>query len=128
MQQMARRAAFLILGVTAATACGDAVTLDDIRGVWNTASIDGDSVPGTVELNGRDLDIEYYRWTFAEGVCTVVARIDGNEVNADCELSLDPEHQTVSIINSTYTAEGPVEGDRMSLTGPDSVTWVLQKQ
>ena len=128
MRHMARSAAFLILGAAAATACGDAVSMDDIHGVWHTASIDGDSVPGTVRLNGRDLDIQYYRWTIAEGMCTVVARIEGNEVNADCELTLDPEQGTVSIVNGAYAAEGPVDGTRIVLTGADSVTWVLQKQ
>jgi hypothetical protein len=128
MRHIVRRVAFLLLGVAAATACGDAVSMDDIHGVWHTASIDGDSVPGTVEVDGRNLYIQHYRWTFAEGSCAVLARIDGNEVSADCELSLDPEQGTVSIVNGTYTAEGPVEGDQMSLTGPDSVTWVLQKQ
>ena len=111
-------------------ACEDAVGLADVRGIWNTASIGGHAIPGTVDYDGTIFDTEYVRWAFYDGErCTLTQLVDGKtSTYDDCTYSADEERQAVSITFQSEAWAGTVSGERMTLTDPQDVVWILRRQ
>jgi hypothetical protein len=124
---------WLILGALlagAALACEDAVGVGDVRGIWNTVSIAGDVVPGTVDYEGTIFETEYVRWAFYDGDrCTLTQLVDGRtNTYDDCSYSADEGQQTVSITFQAQAWAGAIDGERMTLTDPQDIVWMLRRQ
>ena len=130
MRSVARWLALGVLGLVAASACSDAFGVEDILGVWNTQSINGYSVPGTVVYEGDTYDTQYVRWTFYDGgQCTLTQRVDGVTATYDeCVYTVNVEQATIAIVLLSEVWDGSVEGNRMTLTDPQDVVWVLHAQ
>ena len=119
--------AFSFLG---ASGCGRALGANDIIGVWETTSVNGYAVPGTVTVRGRTYEARYFRWTFVQGgVCTVAAQIDGDEDRDAGNYRLDLEEQTITVSLDRWVLnlEGSLARDRMTLTDPAGVAYVLER-
>lgn len=130
---MRRTRRSLILGALlagAAPACEDAVGFGDVRGIWNTQSIAGDAVPGTVDYEGTIFETEYVRWAFYDGDrCTLTQLVDGRtNTYDDCAYVADDQQQTVSITFQSQTWSGAISGERMTLTDPQDIVWILRRQ
>jgi hypothetical protein len=126
----AGRLALSVSGVLAASACGEAFGVQDVLGVWNTQSINSYPVPGTVLYEGVPHDTDYVRWTFYDGGrCTLTQEVDGQVGTFDeCEYTVDPEQETVTIVLFFEQWAGSLDGDRMTLTDPQDVVWELRAQ
>ncbi|NIM48523.1 MAG: hypothetical protein GTO22_04575 [Gemmatimonadales bacterium] len=127
---MARWLALGVLGCIAAPACSDAFGIDDVLGIWNTQSINGYSVPGTVVYEGDSYDTQYVDWAFYDGGrCTLTQRVDGvTDTYDECDYTVNLEQETVSIVLLSEMWDGSVEEDSMTLTDPQDVVWILRKQ
>ena len=129
---MRRAAAWLVLGILGfvAVGCSDPVGVEDIIGIWNTTSINGYSVPGTVEYEGVNHDAEYARWVFYEGgQCTLTQHVDGStETFDECEYTVDLTSETISVILLFEAWNGNLSRDRLTVTDPQDVVWLLVKQ
>jgi hypothetical protein len=99
-------------------------------GIWNTASINGYSVPGTVVYEGVSHEAEYARWAFYDGgLCTLTQHVDGNtETFDECEYAVDLARETVSVILSFESWVGSVSGASITVTDPQDIEWVLVRQ
>lgn len=130
MKPVARWYALTILGTVLASACGDALRVEDVVGIWHTQSIGGHAVPGVVVYDGSSYDTEYVRWTFYDGgLCTLTQLVDGVTATYDeCEYTVDLEHEAIAVVFLFETWEGSVAGDRMTLVDPQSVEWLLRQQ
>ncbi|MDH3290887.1 MAG: hypothetical protein OEO20_05725 [Gemmatimonadota bacterium] len=119
-----------ILGFVAAPACSDAFGVDDILGIWNTASINGYAVPGTVVYEGNSHDTQYVRWALYDGgLCTLTQQVDGStETYDECDYTVNLEQETIAIAFLFETWDGRFDGDSMTLTDPQDVVWILRKQ
>lgn len=117
------------LGFVAAPACGDAFGVDDVLGIWNTASIGGHAVPGTVLYEGIDYDTQYVRWAFYDGgLCTLTQQVDGATTTYDeCHYSVGAGQKTVAITFLFEVWDGTVDGSGMALTDPQDVVWMLRR-
>jgi hypothetical protein len=118
------------LGIVAASACGDPLRVEDVLGVWNTQSIGGHAVPGTVVYDGAGYDTEYVRWAFYDGgLCTLTQLVDGvTATYDDCEYTVTVQDEAITVVFQSDTWDGTVAGDRMTLTDPQAVTWLLGRQ
>jgi hypothetical protein len=121
------------LGCAAVPACGDAFGIEDVLGIWNTESINNYAVPGTVVYQGDrvdTLDTQYVRWVFYQnGLCTLTQQVEGSTTSYDeCEYAVDPEQRTITMLFQLRTWDGSVEGNRMTLTDPHDMVWVLRAQ
>ena len=131
---MRRVTRWFVLGafcILAATACGDAFGIDDVLGMWETTSINGDPVPGIVVVEGESFDVQYYRWTFVDGgQCSVAADVDGEvESMDDCDYTVNIEQETIAITFFDIDFfQGSINGDRMTLTDDEGVILVLRRQ
>jgi hypothetical protein len=127
---MARWLTLGVLGSVAAPACSEPFGIDDILGIWNTQSINGYSVPGTVVYEGGTYDAQYVRWTFYDGgQCTLTQQVDGVTATYDeCEYTVNMEQETLTIVLLFEPWDGSVAGNRMTLTDPQDVVWVLRAQ
>jgi hypothetical protein len=130
MRQIPRWLVFSALLAGAAPACEDAAGFGDVRGIWNTASIDGQAVPGTVDYDGTVFETEYVRWAFYDGErCTLTQFVDGRtSTYDDCTYTVDDEQQAVSITFQAQAWAGAVSGERMTLTDPQDIVWILRRQ
>ncbi len=130
MRRMARWLALGVLGCAAAPACSDAFGIEDILGVWNTISINGHSVPGTVVYEGDSYDTQYVRWAFYDGgQCTLTQQVDGfTETYDDCDYTANVEQKTIAITFLFETWDGSLDGNNMTLTDPLDVAWILRRQ
>jgi hypothetical protein len=130
MRRMARWLALGVLGLAAVPACSDALGVEDVLGIWNTQSISGYSVPGTVVYEGDSYDTQYVRWTFYDGgLCTLTQQVDGVTATYDeCEYSVNLGQETIAIDLLSEVWDGSVERERMTLTDPQDVVWVLRAQ
>jgi hypothetical protein len=122
----------VLLGGLAAAGCSDAFGVDDVLGVWESTSINGYDVPGTVTMNSSDFDVEYYRITFQDGgECAWAARIDGETYGELCEYTVNANQETIRIEewqdSDGWYAQGPVDGDRMTVTFESGEVMVLEK-
>jgi len=125
---MARWLALGVLGLAAAPACGDAFGIEDVLGIWNTQSINGYAVPGAVVYEGVTHDTQYVRWAFYEGgQCTLTQQVDGITDTYD-ECTVHVEQESITIVFLSQVWDGSVEGNRMTLTDPQDVVWVLHAQ
>jgi len=118
------------LGFAAAAACADPFGIADVLGVWNTQSINGYAVPGTVLYEGIPYDTQYVRWTLYDGgQCTLTQLVDGITATFDeCEYTVDPDRATITIVFLSEPWDGSVDGRSMTLTDPQDVAWVLHAQ
>jgi hypothetical protein len=116
--------------LVAAPGCGDPFGPADVLGIWNTQSINGYSVPGTVLYQGDTYDTEYVRWTFYDGgQCVLTQLVDGLTATYDeCEYTVDAERKTVAMLLLAETWDASVEGNSMTLTDPQDVVWILRAQ
>ncbi|MFQ6045031.1 MAG: hypothetical protein ACE5PT_01560 [Gemmatimonadales bacterium] len=130
MRRLARWTVLGVLGFAVAPTCGDAFGIDDVLGIWNTQSIGGHSVPGTVVYEGDSYDTQYVRWAFYDGPqCTLTQRVDGVTATYDeCDYTVSVEHETITIVFLSEVWDGGVEGNRMTLTDPQDVLWILRRQ
>lgn len=130
MRRIARWLAFGVLGFAATPACGDVFGIENVLGVWNTQSINGYSVPGTVVYEGDTYDTEYVHWTFYDGGrCTLTQQVDGVTATYDeCDYTVNLEQETLTMVLLSEPWDGTVAGDRMTLTDPQAVVWVLRSQ
>lgn len=117
-------------GAVAASACGDPFGAEDVLGIWNTQSINGYAVPGTVIYQGSPFDTEYVRWAFYDGGrCTLTQLVDGVIATYDqCEYTVDLERGSVAITLLFEPWDGSVDGSRMTVLDPQGVAWVLRAQ
>jgi hypothetical protein len=122
--------AFGVLGFAAPPACGDVFGIENVLGVWNTQSINGYSVPGTVVYEGDTYDTRYVRWTFYDGGrCILTQQVDGVTATYDeCDYTVNLEQETLTMALLSEPWDGTVAGDRMTLTDPQAVVWVLRSQ
>lgn len=127
---MARWFVLAVLGLVAAPACSEAFGIEDVLGVWNTQSINGHSVPGTVVYEGDTYDTQYVRWTFYDGgQCTLTQHVDGITATYDeCEYTVNVEQETLTIVLNSERWDASLDGNRMTLTDPQAVVWVLRAQ
>ena len=127
---MARWCVLAVLGLVAAPACSEAFGIEDMLGVWNTQSINGYAVPGTVVYEGDTYDTQYVRWAFYDGgQCTLTQQVDGITATYDeCAYTVNVEHETLTIALLSEPWDGSVDGNRMTLTDPQDVVWVLSAQ
>ena len=133
MRTTARWLVLGVFGLIMGTGCSDPLGIDDIVGTWDTMSINGYSVPGTVIVEDREFDVRYIRWTFDHGgACTVVAQIDGDVDTFDgCQYTVDLEQATIDIdLGDEFTELlGSIDGDRMTLTNESvDATYVLRRR
>jgi hypothetical protein len=124
---------WLTLGVLAfvvAPACSDAFGIAEILGIWNTTSINGYAVPGTVVYEGASHDTQYVRWAFYDGgLCTLTQRVDGiTETYDACDYTVNVEQETIAIVFLFDTWDGSLGGNHMTLTDPQDVAWMLRRQ
>jgi hypothetical protein len=119
-----------VLGFMAAPACSDAFGVDEILGIWNTASINGYSVPGTVVYEGNSHDTRYVRWAFYDGgLCTLTQHVDGvTETYDECDYTMNVEQETIAIAFLFETWDGSFDENSMTLIDPQDVVWILRKQ
>ncbi|UCG85735.1 MAG: hypothetical protein JSW71_17720 [Gemmatimonadota bacterium] len=130
MQRTVRLLAFGVLGFVAAPACSDSFGIDDVFGIWNTTSINGYPVPGTVVYEAVSYDTEYVRWVFYDGErCTLTQEVDGLIETFDaCDYTVNLEQETITISFLFETWDGRLDGDTMVLTDPADVIWILRRQ
>jgi hypothetical protein len=114
----------------AVLACGDAFGIENVFGIWNTQSINGYSVPGTVTYEGGTYVTEYVRWAlYEDGTCTLTQRVDGATNTYDaCTYTVDVAQESVAIVFLSQVWDGSVAGSQMTLTDPQDVVWVLRAQ
>lgn len=128
-RRRAWRTALAVLGL-GGVACADGLGIEDVFGIWNTQSINGHAVPGTVLYEGVAYDTQYVRWVLYDGgLCTLTQQVD--DVTAtydDCGYTVDVERETITIVLHAETWVGSVAGDTMTLTDPQDVVWVLRAQ
>ena len=119
-----------VLGLVAVSGCSDALGIEDIVGIWSTASIGDYAVPGTVVYEGVSHDTRYVRWVFYDGGhCTLTQEVDGTtETYDDCDYTVDLERETISIVFLFEVWDGSVRGRSMTLTDPQDVVWGLRAQ
>ncbi len=98
MRRMTRWLTLGVVAITAVPACGDPLGIDDILGIWNTASIGGHTVPGNVVYEGVEYDTEYVRWAFYDGgLCTLTQRVDGLTTTYDeCSYTMNAEQEAIA--------------------------------
>ena len=127
---MTRWLALVVFGIVAAPACGDAFRVDDVVGIWHTQSIGGHTIPGTVVYDGLSYHTEYVRWTFYDGgLCTLTQLVDGVTATYDeCEYTVDVQDETIAVVFLFETWDGSIVDDRMTLTDPQDVEWILRQQ
>ena len=130
MRHIARWLALGVLGFVAAAACSDPFGIEDMLGIWNTTSINGHSVPGTVIYKGDSHDTQYVRWVFYDGgQCTLTQQVDGvTETYDDCDYTVNLEQETIAISFLFETWDGSLDGSSMMLTDPLDIVWILRKQ
>lgn len=130
MPRMARWLACGVFALLVGPACRDAFGVDDVLGVWNTQSINGYAVPGTVLYEGVTYDTQYVRWTFYDGGhCTLTQQVDGVTATYDeCTYTVTSEHRAIAIVFLDEAWDGRVGGNGMTLTDPQNVEWVLRAQ
>jgi len=130
VRRMARWLALGVLGSVAAPACGDAFGVEAVFGIWNTMSINGYAVPGTVVYEGESYETEYVRWVFYDdGHCTLTQHVDGiTTTYGECDYTVNVELQTITMIFQFEAWDGSVDGNRMTLTDPKDAPWVLGRQ
>lgn len=114
-----------LLGVAAVSNCGDAFSVEDVVAAWETESINGQRLPGAVRIYATTdtftVDVQWERWTFLDlGQCTETAQVDGNvsSIDAgDCAYVVDETAKRITItLFADVTLEGPVDGDRITLS------------
>ena len=121
-------ASLLVSGVVGA-ACTDVLAVDDVVGVWESTSINGDAVPGNVVIDGLRYDVEFWRWTFASGgLCSTTSRIESVEDTRGCEYTVFSQSKRVSIDFGFAAVEGVVDGSRMTVTDGVGNVFLLGKQ
>ena len=127
---MASWLAMGVLGSVAVFACSGPSGTADVRGIWNTQSIGEFAVPGTVVYLGDSLDTQYARWAFYDGArCTLTQFVDGLTNTFDeCDYTMDGAQATITIFFQKELWGGSVEGNRLTLTDPRDVVWLLQAQ
>lgn len=130
MRCMARWLALGMLGLVAAPACSDALGIEDILGIWNTQSINGYSIPGTVVYEGDTYDTQYVRWAFYDdGLCTLTQQVDGTVATYDdCTYTVNAGQKTIVVVFQSRVWDGSVASDQMTLTDPQDVVWELRAQ
>ena len=130
MRHGARWLALAVAGLVGAPACGDEFGIDDVLGIWNTHTINGYAVPGTVVYEGVTYQTAYVRWTFYDGgLCTLTQQVDDITATYDsCEYTIDADQETIAIVLLSQEWNGSVDGSRMTLTDPQSVVWILRAQ
>ncbi len=129
MHRWSRWFALLWLGGIVGTACSDVLAVEDVVGVWNATSINGDPVPGEVVFDGLIYDVQYWRWTFNNGgLCSSTSQIEMTEDTRGCEYVVSSQSKRVSIDFGFAAVEGVVEGDRMTITDEGGNVFQLRKQ
>lgn len=130
MKRTVRWLALGVFGFLAAPACSGRSGIDDIIGIWNTTSIDGYSVPGTVVYQGASLDTRYVRWVLYDGrQCTMTEMVNDSTYTFDeCDYSVNLEQDSITIIFRFEEWKGSVDRRSMSLTDPKDKVWMLRKQ
>jgi len=118
------------LGLVVASGCSDTFGVEDVVGIWNTESIGGYAVPGTVVYDGTSHDTQYVRWVFYDGEqCTLTQQVDGATQTFDeCDYTLDVAEKTMTIVFQFQVWAGTVHGRAMTLTDPRDVVWGLRAQ
>jgi hypothetical protein len=122
-----------VVGLVAATACSDAFGIEDLLGTWSLTSIYGQSVPGTVTIDGESLDVQYVRLTFGVGGdCTLAQGMDGATwFITDCAYTVDLDRKTMAVlIQNLPTFQGSIDiaADRMTLTDADDLVSIWRRQ
>ncbi len=131
---MQRFLSYLTVGVlvlTGASACGDALGIEDVEGTWHTTSVNGDPVPGTVQFQGNTFDMQYYRFTFQRGGnCVLAYSVNSNAgENNDCEFLVNFKSAAIAItVANLLDLGGTIEGDAMSLVDEVGTVYTLRKQ
>lgn len=129
MRRRSRWRAFLLLGSIIGTACSDVLAVEDVVGVWETTSINGDPVPGNVVIDGLIYDVQYWRWTFDNGgLCSTTSLIETVTDTRACEYSVSPQSKRVTIDFGFATVGGVVDGDRMTVTDQVGNVFLLRSQ
>jgi hypothetical protein len=123
------RLAVAVLGL-GGPACAGGLGIEEVFGVWNTQSINGHAVPGTVVYGGVTYDTQYVRWVLYDGgLCTLTQQVDAvTATYDDCGYTVNVERETITIVLHSETWAGSVAGDTMTLTDPQDVVWVLRAQ
>ena len=120
-----------VLALTVGSACGDALGIEDIEGTWNTTSVNGDPVPGTVQFQGNTFDLQYYRFTFQRGGSCVLAYSVNSSAgeNNDCDFQVNFKNAAIVIaVANLLDLGGTIEGDTMSLVDEVGTVYILRKQ
>jgi hypothetical protein len=121
--------ALLLFGGMVGTACSDVLAIEEVVGVWETTSINGDAVPGTVVIDGLSYDVQFWRWTFNNGgICSTTSRIEMNEETQACEYSVASQQKIVVMDFGFATLQGVVDDDRMTITYSGDNVFVLRRQ
>jgi hypothetical protein len=102
--------------------CGDPFSVQDVLGEWQTTSVNGTDIPGTVDVyvDGDTVrsTVTQEHWTFAAGgVCQESSVVNGaSDTIEECEYQVDEEAEEITItLLSVITLSGPVEGSRITL-------------
>jgi len=127
MRPVALRLGVGVLWCALAPACSDALGVEDVIGIWNTQTINGYGVPGTVVYEGRSHEAEYVRWVFYDGgQCTLTQRVDGATATFDeCDYTIDVKRGTIHVVLQFEAWAGNVARHRMTLTDPQDIVWTL---
>jgi len=129
VHRLSRWFALLLLGGMVGTACSDVLAVEDVVGVWNATSINGDPVPGEVVFDGLIYDVQYWRWTFNNGgLCSSTSQIEMAEDTRGCEYVVYSQSKRVSIDFGFTAVEAVVDGDRMTVTDEGGNVFLLRKQ
>ncbi len=130
MQRTVRWLALGVLGFVATPACSDQSDIDDVIGIWDTKSVAGYSVPGTIEYERKSHDTQYIRWVFYDGGrCTLTQHIDGAiETYGECEYTVNVEQQTLTMTFQMERWAGRLDGNSLIFTDPKDVEWILRRE
>ncbi len=117
--------------------CSEPLTMDDVLGDWETESVSGVSLPGTIPyanlLGGTDsMRLEAAQWSFLEGGwCSETAHVDG-EVrtigHADCRFRVDFQAESIFVrLYDFGELPGTVSRSAITLLADDQYEWVLRR-
>ena len=126
----------LLIGSMFVAACGDSVAPEDLVGEWETTSINGTAIPGTIRVafdGGFDtttVTVDSMVIEFNSGTtCNGFVFETGGGSAWSCTYALSGSTVVVTILDfDNFEMSGPVDGNTMTLTDEDTNVYVLRQR
>ena len=130
MRRFAFCVAFVVLALSA-PACSDSLGVEDILGIWEVISLNGDPVPGEVTIitgdSQDDINFDYIRVNVQSGnVCVLSWSVEGFGDSMDGTYVLNIEANTLTTTFDEVTLVGSISGDSMTATDDDGNVYRLR--